>query len=90
MNEMNPDSFYLVLRGGTEEDENQLIQFLARRGIPILRQRRTLSGHRQEKDVLILELAGDDHSNLMLDLAQEGIGGDLAAYGKRVPGSLKL
>ena len=86
MDELTPDFFYLVMRGGSQEDEKRLIQLLDRRGIPILRQTRKYSGDQQEMDMLILELAGEDHSTLMLDLAQEGIGGDLAAYGKRVPG----
>lgn len=77
------------MRGGGEQDKARLIQALDKRGISILWQRTTSSGNGREEKILILKLAGSDHSNLMLELAHEGIDGDLAAYGQRLPGSTK-
>gem|GEM_PF-2913815 len=89
LEELSPDFFYLVMRGGGDEDKARLVQALTNRGVTILWKRNTSSGNGREEDILILKLAGSDHSNLMLELAHEGIDGDLAAYGKRVPGSVK-
>ena len=86
VDELNPEFFYLVLRDGCQEDHARLIQALVSRGVAVLRQRSASPGDGWPEGTLILKLAGNDPSNLMLELAQEGIGGDLAAYGPRVPG----
>lgn len=78
---IDPAFSYVILHGGSGNDRARLRQAIRKRGISILEEK-TMSLSEHPDDTIVLKLPGANRSSLLLELAEEGIGGVLSAYGK--------
>jgi len=78
---IDPAFSYVILHGGSGNDRARLREAIRKRKISILEEK-SMSISEHPDDTLVLKLPGANRSGLLLELAEEGIGGILSAYGK--------